>query len=111
MPCTQKLSDVLQEETIRFLQLALYQGRSVKTTAALTIVISMSIVACFLLIPASLKEMQVSDNPGLQQSRPDPTLFCTATKKNRFYMLTQREPEEVSKTCVFSIFCNSVDML
>lgn len=69
-----------KEETIRFLQLALYQGRTVKTSAALTI------------------EMQVSDNPGLQQSRPDPTLFCIALKKNRFYLLTQREPEDVNKS-------------
>ncbi|XP_062509348.1 peptidylprolyl isomerase domain and WD repeat-containing protein 1-like [Corticium candelabrum] len=69
-----------KEETIRFLQLALYQGRSAKTVATLTL------------------EMQVSDNPGLQLAHPDPTLFCTALKKNRFYLLTQREPEENNKT-------------
>lgn len=30
--------------------------------------------------------------------RPDPTLFCTAHKKNRFYMFTRREPEDTKST-------------
>ena len=51
--------------------------------------------------PFLLKEMQVSDNPGLQQVQPDPTLFCIALKKNRFYLLTQREPGDVNKRSTF----------
>jgi len=41
-------------------------------------------------------EMKASDNPGLEASHPDPTLLCTAFKKNRFYLFTKREPEESS---------------
>lgn len=32
-------------------------------------------------------EMKASDNPALQRAEPDPTIFCTAFKKNRFYMV------------------------
>ncbi len=42
-----------------------------------------SYLACFARLTASLKEAD-----------PDPTLFCTAYKKNRFYLFTTREPEE-----------------
>jgi peptidylprolyl isomerase domain and WD repeat-containing protein 1 len=39
-------------------------------------------------------EMKASENPNLEAAHPDPTLFCTAFKKNRFYLFTKREPEE-----------------
>ncbi|XP_065834118.1 peptidylprolyl isomerase domain and WD repeat-containing protein 1-like [Oscarella lobularis] len=68
-----------KEESVRFLQLSLYQGKLSRSSAALTM------------------EMQASDNPGLQQAQADPTLFCTALKKNRFYLLTQREPDHDAK--------------
>ena len=32
-------------------------------------------------------EMKASDNPALKSVEPDPTVFCTAFKKNRFYMV------------------------
>lgn len=39
--------------------------------------------------------MAASDNAALKESQElDPTLFCTAFNKNRFYMLTRREPFE-----------------
>ena len=38
--------------------------------------------------------MEVSDNPTLRRDTSDPTLICTAYKKNRFYMFTRREPED-----------------
>lgn len=64
-------------ENTRFLQLSLFQGSAKKPKAALTV------------------EMQASDNPTLQAVKPDPTLFCTAFKKNRFYMFTRREPDDM----------------
>ncbi len=41
--------------------------------------------------------MEISDNPNLRKDTSDPTLFCTAYKKNRFYMFTRREPDETNK--------------
>lgn len=38
--------------------------------------------------------MKASDNPTLESVVPDPTLFCTAFKKNRFYVFTRREPDD-----------------
>jgi hypothetical protein len=29
-----------------------------------------------------------------QKKEPDPSIFCTAFKKNRFYIFTKREPED-----------------
>lgn len=39
--------------------------------------------------------MEISDNPGLRKDTSDPTLFCSAYKKNRFYMFTRREPDDM----------------
>ncbi|XP_021915870.1 peptidylprolyl isomerase domain and WD repeat-containing protein 1 isoform X2 [Zootermopsis nevadensis] len=63
-------------ENLRPLKLALYQGRARKSKAAVTV------------------EMEASENPTLDSVHSDPTLFCTAFKKNRFYMFTRREPED-----------------
>ena len=38
--------------------------------------------------------MEVSDNPSLRKDTSDPTLICTAYKKNRFYLFTRKEPED-----------------
>ncbi|XP_054711741.1 peptidylprolyl isomerase domain and WD repeat-containing protein 1-like [Uloborus diversus] len=65
-----------KNENIRPLKLALYQGAPGKSKAAITV------------------EMKASDNPALQNVSNDPTLFCTAFKKNRFYLFTSREPED-----------------
>ena len=64
-----------KEENVRFLQVSLYQGRAGKKKV-LNI------------------EMQISDNPALQRDTSDPTLFCTAYKKNRFYLFSKRDPDE-----------------
>ncbi|KAF5881916.1 peptidylprolyl isomerase domain and WD repeat-containing protein 1 [Clarias magur] len=65
-----------KQENIRVVQLSLFQGVAKTLKAAPTI------------------EMKASDNPALQSTDPDPTIFCTAFKKNRFYMFTKREPED-----------------
>ncbi|NXX98471.1 PPWD1 protein, partial [Centropus bengalensis] len=61
-----------KQENIRVMQLALFQGVAKKHRAAITI------------------EMKASENPVLQNIQPDPTVICTAFKKNRFYMVSLR---------------------
>lgn len=63
-------------ENIRVVKLSLFQGVAKACNTAPTI------------------EMKASDNPALQSTMPDPTIFCTAFKKNRFYMFSKREPED-----------------
>lgn len=65
-----------KNENIRPLKLSLYQGIPNKSKAAVTI------------------DMEASDNPALDNIASDPTLFCTAFKKNRFYLFSTREPED-----------------
>lgn len=65
-----------KEENARFLQLALHQGQVGKKSAVNI-------------------EMEVSDNPGLRRDTSNPTLICTAYKKNRFYLFSRKEPEDV----------------
>lgn len=38
--------------------------------------------------------MEASENPTLESVSADPTIVCTAYKKNRFYLFSRREPEE-----------------
>lgn len=59
-----------KQENIRVVQLSLFQGIAKAMQVAPTV------------------EMKASDNPALQNLQPDPTVFCTAFKKNRFYMVT-----------------------
>uniref|UniRef100_A0A8D3ADG3 peptidylprolyl isomerase n=1 Tax=Scophthalmus maximus TaxID=52904 RepID=A0A8D3ADG3_SCOMX len=63
-------------ENIRVVQLSLFQGVAKAIQVAPTV------------------EMKASDNPALDNVEPDPTIFCTAFKKNRFYMFSKREPED-----------------
>ncbi|KAA8584309.1 hypothetical protein FQN60_008094 [Etheostoma spectabile] len=63
-------------ENIRVVKLCLFQGVAKATHVAPTV------------------EMKACDNPALDNVEPDPTIFCTAFKKNRFYMFTKREPED-----------------
>lgn len=56
-------------ENIRVVQLSLFQGIAKAMQVAPTV------------------EMKASDNPALENVEPDPTIFCTAFKKNRFYMV------------------------
>lgn len=74
-------------ENARFLHLALFQGTANKPKAALTI------------------DMEASDNPILKGIRFDPTLFCTAFKKNRFYMFTTREPIDTKGSVACIVLC------
>ena len=39
------------------------------------------------------QEMEASENPSLQTAGPAPMLFCTASKKNRFYIFSSRQPD------------------
>ncbi|KAM0748186.1 hypothetical protein T439DRAFT_75986 [Meredithblackwellia eburnea MCA 4105] len=76
---TNKVARMLgKDETIRFLNLALYQGMPIKkgfTTIA----------------------MATSENPLLaEKDARDPTLFCTAWKRPRFYMFTRSHADEKS---------------
>ncbi|TPX41199.1 hypothetical protein SeLEV6574_g06213 [Synchytrium endobioticum] len=66
-------------ETQRFMHLALYQGAPRRKTL-------MTLA------------MAASDNPALKDTEAsDPTLFCTSYKRNRFYLFTQRDPNEVQE--------------
>lgn len=74
---TNRVSRVLgMSETARWLNLSLYQGAPAKkglTTLA----------------------MAASTNPLLQdKGARDPTLYCTAYKKQRFYIFSRSEPED-----------------
>lgn len=64
-------------ENARFLQISMFQGSGKKKKAAMD------------------ADMVAADNPILHTLFIDPTLFCTAFKKNRFYMFTKREPEDI----------------
>uniref|UniRef100_A0A8C3ACJ9 peptidylprolyl isomerase n=1 Tax=Cyclopterus lumpus TaxID=8103 RepID=A0A8C3ACJ9_CYCLU len=63
-------------ENIRVVQLSLFQGVAKATHVAPTV------------------EMKASVNPALDNVEQDPTIICTAFKKNRFYMFSKREPED-----------------
>lgn len=65
-----------KDETMRFLNVCLFQGVTKKRAAR-----SIALAA--------------SDNPLLaaQVDEADPTLFCTAFKRARFYMFTRQEPD------------------
>lgn len=65
-----------KNENVRFLSLALYQGKPSQGKAAVTL------------------ETEAADNPSLNKSTTDPTIFCTANKKNRFYIFTRRDPDQ-----------------
>ena len=41
-----------------------------------------------------IQETEAADNPSLNKSTTDPTIFCTANKKNRFYVFTKRDPDQ-----------------
>ena len=51
---------------------------------------------------ATTAEMHVSENPGLDEGFTDPTLFCTAFKKNRFYLFSKRQPKDTSSGALFN---------
>lgn len=61
-------------ENPRLLKIGLFQGSGRKSKAAPDV------------------HSEASDNPILQTTSLDPILFCTAFKKNRFYLFSRREP-------------------
>jgi len=83
---TNKVARILgRDETVRFTNIALYQGLPIKkgvTTIA----------------------MATSENPLLAtKDERDPTLFCTAWKRPRFYLFTRSEPECVLLSLSFFV--------
>lgn len=73
-------------ENARFLHVGLFQGITNKPKAILSM------------------EMKASNNPALQIVKYDPTIFCTAYKKNRFYLFTKREPEDIKGYAEFIFY-------
>ncbi|XP_026279574.1 peptidylprolyl isomerase domain and WD repeat-containing protein 1 [Frankliniella occidentalis] len=65
-----------KSENLRPLHIGLFQGRARRTKAAVTV------------------ELEASENPTLDNVQSDPTLFCTAHKKNRFYLFTRNAPDD-----------------
>lgn len=64
-------------DNIRPLHLALFQGRVRRSKAAITV------------------EQEASDNMALNANTNDPTVFCTAYKKQRFYLYSRRLPSDL----------------
>lgn len=70
-------------ENIRVVQLSLFQGVAKAMQVAPTV------------------EMKASDNPALENVEPDPTIFCTAFKKNRFYMVRSDDSDpNICRLCL-----------
>jgi peptidylprolyl isomerase domain and WD repeat-containing protein 1 len=85
---TNRCSRILgKQENLRFLQLSLFQGKLHDIKGAPTI------------------EAVASDNPILQKVVTDPTLVCTALKKNRFFLFTRRDPDDLNKGLVVVCVC------
>ena len=68
-----------KSENIRPLSIALYQNSDISTNKATISV-----------------EMAAANNPNLEQTILDPSLFTNAYKRNRFYIFTRRDPEDAS---------------
>lgn len=84
-----------KDENVRFMNLALYQGQPIKKgITTIVCVILPFLLAPLLKILLILQAMATSDNPLLNdKDMRDPTLFCTAWKRPRFYMFTRTDPE------------------
>ena len=68
------------ENSQRFMHLALFQGKSKNLSESVVHQLGHSSISAAQNAIAPIEE--------------DPTLFCTAWKKDRFYMFTKREPSE-----------------
>ena len=83
---TNKMVTVIGKgENLRFLNIALSQASDEVVGAA---------GECDPTLAPQSIELHVSENPGLVKSKPAPVLFCTAHKKNRFYLFTRRSPKD-----------------
>lgn len=91
---TNKVSTVIgKQENLRFMNIALYQGAP-KKKSVVTI------------------EMAASDNTVLKDSELiDPTLYCTAYKKNRFYAISRREPDSSTQSAGSRVHLNIDDRM
>lgn len=79
-----------KDESVRFVNLSVYQGAPSKKT--ITTVVCDAIHDPQILI--YLQAMVASANPILaDKALRDPTLFCTGFKRQRFYLFTRSEPE------------------
>jgi peptidylprolyl isomerase domain and WD repeat-containing protein 1 len=78
---TNKLTRLLgkQENTQRILRLALFQGKPKSSGSVMQQMGAAAVTA---------------SGSAIMEKAEDPTLFCTAYKKERFYMFTSREPQE-----------------
>ncbi|ODM89522.1 Peptidylprolyl isomerase domain and WD repeat-containing protein 1 [Orchesella cincta] len=77
---TNKLIQLIgKPENLRILNLAMFQGKPKKLTQA-----------------APTVELEAAENPTIDSVQSDPTLFCTAFKKNRFFMFTRRDANDHS---------------
>ena len=87
-----------KEESVRFLHLALHQGQIGKT-ATHSVVRRRRVTSGSrpVWLCHALQEMEVSNNPSLRRDTSDPSLFCAAYRKNRFYIFSRREPEDSKK--------------
>jgi peptidylprolyl isomerase domain and WD repeat-containing protein 1 len=75
---TNKCKQIIgKNDNLRPLHLALFQGRVKPLKAAVTL------------------EQEASENPALLAAVNDPTLFCTAYKKQRFYIYSRRLPSDL----------------
>lgn len=73
-------------ENMRILAISLFQGKVKKGLSSNTL------------------ELEAADNPTLDNTSPDPTLFCTSYKKNRFYMLTRRDYGKMNESSDRDVF-------
>ncbi len=83
---TNKVTKVLGkvENTTRFLSLAVYQGKNEGDVCIHSIQENLS--------PKRIDSVDMDTKK--RDASYDPTIFCTAYKKPRFYMFTRREPTD-----------------
>ena len=75
---TNKCCSILgKTDNLRPLFIALFQGKTKRTKAAITM------------------EQEASENPTLHNVNNDPTLFVTGYKKQRFYLYSRRLPSDL----------------
>lgn len=83
-----------KDETVRFMNLTLYQGAPAKKGRSTAVSICNDIELSAFADNLQLQAAVASSNPLLaEKSVRDPTLVCTGYKKPRFYMFTRSEPE------------------
>ncbi|KAG5673041.1 hypothetical protein PVAND_003119 [Polypedilum vanderplanki] len=77
---TNKCSKILGKgDNLRPMNIAIFQGKLKRSTAAVTL------------------EQEASENSAITATISDPTVFCTAFKKNRFYLYSRRLPSDVQE--------------